>query len=552
MPRRRSLPAVVVFASLLGLAAAVSAGPQDTRVGETRVLYDSKGTVLKAEPAATAAAVATLPANTQVVVDEVKLPWVKVRAAGGAGWIKAYQAIEPAALAATPPPAHVEGTAEAGVSARDASAAGRQLTAKTERAYRAERADLDAGYRWVDRIEQETSSLDPAASISFIMDGDLGRRGHDYLLPGRLPKEEFDASNDGGGSSGGKGGGNPLGKGLGGLGGLLGKGGIKVPKGADKLVGIAAAFAKYGQEMNKAFNPTQEYYLGRAVAANAIALDGIDPDTNRRRYVKRVGDAIARCTNRLGPTVGGYHFDVLNSDEVNGVSGPGGWVLVTRGAVNACRTEDELAGILAHELAHASLKHGEQIVRKSKEFQSQMKLFGSVLGEVTDVNDSRFGQQLLGVFKSAVGQMGSTAREHSYGRQFEFDADSEGANLLWDVYYDWTALGRYLGRLPDDPHHGGGADASHASPAVRAQALAAFTAQLGPVDLGAPVLDNRRDRLETSLGRPRTPPTPVLPPAPPAPTGLPPSPPPPTPLAPPGPAGLPPPPPPPTPLPVPR
>ena len=176
---RRSLSLTLALALLVGFAGHVSAGPQDTRVGETRVLYDSKGTVLKAEPAATAAAAATLPANTQVVVDEVKLPWVKVHAAGGSGWIKAYQAIEPAALAATPAPAHIEGTAEGTVSARDASAAGRQLTAKTERSFRAERADLEAGYRWVDSIEQETSRMDPAESISLIMDGDLGRRGHD-------------------------------------------------------------------------------------------------------------------------------------------------------------------------------------------------------------------------------------------------------------------------------------------------------------------------------------------------------------------------------------
>lgn len=542
---RRSLSLVLVLAPLALTVGPASAGPQDTRVGEMRVLYDSKGTVLKSAPAATAAAVATLPANTQVIVDEVKLPWVKVRANGGSGWIKAYQAIEPTALAATPPPAHIEGTAEGSVSARDASAAGRQLTAKTERSFRTERADLDAGYRWVDSIEQETTTMDPASSISFIMDGDLGRRGHDYLLPGRLPKEEIDAAGgaDGGGERGDEGGGGPFGKGFGGLGGLLGKAGVKVPKGAEKLLGVAKALSKYKSDMDAGFNPTQEYYLGRAVAANAIASDGIDPDTNRRRYVKRVGDAIARCTNLLADTVGGYHFDVLNSDEINGVSGPGGWVLVTRGAVNACRTEDDLAGILCHELSHVRLKHGEQIVRRSKEFQSKMQAFGSILGAVTDVNDSRFGEQLLSVFKSAVGEMGKTAREHAYGREFEFQADSDGTQILSDVYYDWNALARYLARLGDDPRHGG-TDASHASPAVRAQALASTTASLGALDLGAPVLDFRRERLETALGRPHTPPTPPTP-------TLPPPPPPPAPLSGTG-RPLPPPPPPPAPLPVPR
>jgi predicted Zn-dependent protease len=280
------------------------------------------------------------------------------------------------------------------------------------------------------------------------------------------------------------------------------------------------------QDMNTKFTPTQEYYLGRAVAANAIAADRIDPDTSRRRYVKRVGDALARLNNGLSPTVGGYHFDVLDTDEVNGVSGPGGWVLLTRGAVNACKTEDELAGVLAHELAHVQARHGETIVRRSKEFQAKLQAATSVVSALTDAN--ALGEQLLTLMKSAAGEMFKTAREHAYGREFEIQADSDGARILWDVYYDWNALGRYLGRLSDDPRHG--ADAAHASPAARAQMLAAVAAQLGVVDLTAPVLDFRRERLETSLGRPRTPPTPTLPPAPPGPVGLPPPPPPPTPL----------------------
>lgn len=524
-PRR--LPAAALSLVLASLASPAAAGPMDTRVGETRVLYDTKGTVLKTEPAATAPAAATLPSNTQVVVEEVKLPWVKVRAAAGAGWIKAYQAIEPAALAATPPPAHIEGTAEGSVSARDASAAGRQLTAKTERSFRAERADLESAYRWVDTIERETSAADPAESISFLMDGDLGRRGHDCLLPGRLPKEEIDADDDNepegdGGDSGGGG----VGKALDGLGGLFGKAGGKagkVGKILKKISPYAGAVTAYTDRIEKDFSPTQEYYLGRAVAANAIATDGIDPDVNRRRYVKRVGDAIVRLSNRLGPTVGGYHFDVLNTDEVNGISGPGGWVLVTRGAVNACRTEDELAGILCHELAHIQLKHGEQVVRKSGEFQRDMKAGAALMRAVAKKTDTRLGQGLMTVFKGAVTGMGRTAREHRYGRQFEFAADAEGANLLSDVYYDWMSLGRYLGRLIDDPHHGRAADAAHAPPAVRAQAVDAFAAQIGPVDIKPGILEFRRSRLESSLGRAPTPPSgpAPLPPAPPPPLPLP-------------------------------
>lgn len=550
-PRSRIVVPLVAL-SLCALASVAGAGPQDTRVGETRLVYDKKGTILKAEPTATSPAVTTLPASTPVVVDEVRLPWVKVHAAsGGAGWIRAYQAIEPVALSAAPPPAHIEGAAEGGTGTRDASAAGRQLTAKTEASYRANRADLANAYQWVDAIARETAAMDAAESITFLMEGDLGRRGHDYLLPGRLPKEEIDADDGGGGGEpAGMDGG--IGGALGGLGGLLRKAGVKVPKEADRLIGFAKTLKKYSDQMHQSFTPTQEYYLGRAVAANAIAQFRIDPNAARRRYVRRVGDAIVRLSNRLGPTVGGYHFDVLDSDEVNGVSGPGGWVLLTRGAVEACRTEDELAGILCHELAHVSLRHGENVLRKSKQFQARLQAGTELLTQATGVGDSRLGQALLDVFTSAVGEMGKTALEHNYGSQLEFEADSEGAQNLWDVYYDWSALGRYLGRLGQDPHHNA-TDASHAAPSVRATQLNGVTAQIGPVDLTPAILEGRRTRLAVALGRPVAPPPAPAPAPPPSSSSAPPAP---TPYPPPGspsgsshPAPLPPPPPPPLPLP---
>jgi hypothetical protein len=104
-----------MFAAFLAGALPAVAGPQDTRVGETRVVYAKAGTVIRAEGAATAAPVATLPLGTQVLVQEVKLPWVKVQAtpAGASapvvGWLRAFEAIEQTAVAAAQPPAHVGG-----------------------------------------------------------------------------------------------------------------------------------------------------------------------------------------------------------------------------------------------------------------------------------------------------------------------------------------------------------------------------------------------------------------------------------------------------------
>ncbi|HVG94881.1 MAG TPA: hypothetical protein VND21_10575 [Planctomycetota bacterium] len=94
--RRLGLP--LLFCGLLLAISPAEGGPQDTRVGETRVLYNKAGTTIRATATATGAAVATLAAGTQVRVLEVTLPWVRVSAtpAGGAaveGWLRAYEAV---------------------------------------------------------------------------------------------------------------------------------------------------------------------------------------------------------------------------------------------------------------------------------------------------------------------------------------------------------------------------------------------------------------------------------------------------------------------------
>jgi hypothetical protein len=480
--------AAVSLVLAAGLAPAFG-GPQDTRVGETRVIFQQAGATIRAEAQALGAAVATLPRGTQVTVLEVKLPWVKVRAATGQeGWLRAFEAVEPTALAAAPPPPAPSG-AGAGVSAREVSAAGRQLTADTERAFRASRADLVRGYALVDQMEKDTAAMSPYDALEFLMEVELGRRGRDYQLPARLPPDPPLQRKKAGGDLGKK------------VGGLLGKLGVKEGEQIGELVSGVQALS--GQ-LEKSFTPQQEYYVGRAVAAQAFAKFGADPDANRRRYVKRIGDALVRVADpaRVRPNFGGYHFDVLDCPDVNGISGPGGFVLVTRGAVLACKTEDEVAGLLAHELAHVvgngQMSHGEQVLRRGEKFQNSLKGFGH-FAKAAGVDESRLGAQLLQVFETAVGEMGRTAMEHGYGKDLEFVADREGTYLLYDVLYDWTSIRSFLGRMGASGHAHGGA--THASPEVRASALDPVLAPYGAFSARPGVKESRIARFERHVGR---------------------------------------------------
>jgi beta-barrel assembly-enhancing protease len=493
----RSIAFAAVFAVLALGRTSVDAGPQDTYVGEVRVIYDKAGVVIRTDGNATAAPVATLPVNTQVRVLEVKLPWVKVEASPGPGqaavqgWLRAYQAIEPQALAVTPPPAHVDPSKAARVDQRQVSAAGRQFTASTERDYRGQNPNLAAAYASVDAMEQATAAMDPGASIAFIMDGSIGRRGCDYVLPARLPpspdpapaKRKF----------------NPLEEG----GGLLKKLGEKVgvkEKHLEGLIKFASPLIEArAEQLKQAFTPDQQYYLGRAVAAQAIAKHGVEPDQRLRAYVRNVWDAVIRTSFRVQPNYGGYHVEVLASDEVNGVSGPGGFVLITRGAVKACRTEDELAGVLCHELAHITRNHAEQIMRQGTRWNGAMKGFLGGVAAVTGVDDKAWGAQLVHLFSEAVGEMTRVSMDHSYGSALELDADLEGSYQLQDVWYDWWALRNVLASLGEEGHAHGGA--THASPRQRVQLLDPKLQALGAYPAKEGVTAERLARFHAALGR---------------------------------------------------
>ena len=203
----RTFPAARTTAALLfvlALPAAALAGPQDTKVGETRIAYSKAGTVIRAEGAPTGKPAGTLPAGTQVRVLEVKLPWVRVSATVAGqpveGWLRAFEAIEPEALQSPAQPPVISDAAAAKVSGRDVSAAGRQFDTDTENNYRASRADLRQAYLQVDAMERETAQMDPYDAVAFLMEGDIGRRGRDLALPRRLPAEPMPEDGGGGGA----------------------------------------------------------------------------------------------------------------------------------------------------------------------------------------------------------------------------------------------------------------------------------------------------------------------------------------------------------------
>src|SRR5687767_3543643 len=113
----------------------------------------------------------------------------------------------------------------------------------------------------------------------------------------------------------------------------------------------AGGTAAEAASLNEAHEPA----LGQSVAVAVTHRHPPTSDLALNKYVGLVGLTVASVTAQPDAN---WVFGVLESDEVNAFSGPSGYVMITRGALRQMRDESELAGVLAHEIAHVVRKHG--------------------------------------------------------------------------------------------------------------------------------------------------------------------------------------------------
>jgi predicted Zn-dependent protease len=109
----------------------------------------------------------------------------------------------------------------------------------------------------------------------------------------------------------------------------------------------------------------EEYYIGRSVAALILSYYPAYENEALTSYINTVGQAVVFSSAR--PEIyAGYHFLILDTDEVNAMAAPGGFIFISKGLLRRCANEEMLAAILAHEVGHVCAKHGLQSIKKSR------------------------------------------------------------------------------------------------------------------------------------------------------------------------------------------
>jgi hypothetical protein len=170
-----------------------------------------------------------------------------------------------------------------------------------------------------------------------------------------------------------------------------------------------------------------------------------------------------------------YQIKAVNAGEVNAFALPGGYMYVYRGLVEAAATEGELAGVLAHEMAHVALRHGTNQASKAYLAQAGLGLLGGLIG-----GDDGRPDKIV----SAIGGVGLNALFLKYSRDAETQADMVGAQMMARAGYDPEEMATFFDKLAGmrrrDPSRLEQFFSSHPPPAGRAQRIRQEASRIGP------------------------------------------------------------------------
>ena len=178
------------------------------------------------------------------------------------------------------------------------------------------------------------------------------------------------------------------------------------------------------------YSLAKEIQLGKQLAAEIERNAKIVDDPVIAEYVNRIGQNIVRNSDAKVP----FTIKVIDSDEVNAFALPGGYFYVNTGLIELAEDEAELAGVMAHEIAHVAARHGTRSATRAQliQYASIPLLFiGGWAG---------YGIQQAANFAIPMTML-------KFSRAFEKDADFLGVQYMYKAGYDPASMVQFFERL---------------------------------------------------------------------------------------------------------
>lgn len=221
------------------------------------------------------------------------------------------------------------------------------------------------------------------------------------------------------------------------------------------------------------FSIEQDVELGAQVAAEIEndpiqypILDEVEYD-EAYRYLGDMVDEILESGEVEYREEFAWEFKIIENDSVlNAFATPGGYIYVYTGLIKYLDQEDDLMGVLGHEIAHADLRHTSRNLQRQYGIQV---LLGLLVGE--DASQ----------LESIAGQIAGTAAGLSFSREFETEADARSVDYLASTQYACNAAASFFQKLIDQGQAGSTPQflSTHPSPDNRVEDINAKATELG-------------------------------------------------------------------------
>jgi len=208
------------------------------------------------------------------------------------------------------------------------------------------------------------------------------------------------------------------------------------------LFAAGAAFAsglpELGEVSQAGFSPAQERLLGESIMHEIRADPTYFDDAEATDYINAVGNRIASLAPGSRQE---FEFFLIRDPQINAFALPGGFIGVNTGLILAAQSESEMAGVLAHEIAHVTQRHIARMLAQQE--QNQLTSLAVLAASILLARvDSQAGQAA-----AMFGQAGVAQGQLNFTRANEREADRIGLQMLEQAGFDPRAMATFFERL---------------------------------------------------------------------------------------------------------
>ncbi|MGC9457511.1 MAG: M48 family metalloprotease [Halothiobacillaceae bacterium] len=193
-----------------------------------------------------------------------------------------------------------------------------------------------------------------------------------------------------------------------------------------------------GDSVDRTLSVRDEAELGQEIFAQIRGQAGVIDDPLVAGYLRDLG---ARLVGATGITRFDFHFEIINDPSINAFAVPGGYIGINTGLILLAEDEAELAGVMAHEIAHGGQRHIARML--SQQGLNSLTALAGLIGAALVGSSSPDAAAAM----ASAGIAGATQRQINFTRTHENEADRIAIQTLYRAGIDPTGMTRFFQKM---------------------------------------------------------------------------------------------------------